>query len=223
MTIHNAVPDDAHRARMQRRKEIQDQRVGNASHEKGLVIVHTGSGKGKTTAAFGMALRTLGHGRRVAIIQFIKGTRDTGERRAFAHWGEQLRFHAVGEGFTWETQDHARDVAAALHGWGVALRYLADPDFQLVVLDEVNVALRLGHLTLAGAGRHRPAADADPCRADRAGRPRRTHRTRRPCQRNETGEAPVQKPGRACAAWHRVLMLALVKARCRTAARGAAQ
>jgi cob(I)alamin adenosyltransferase len=150
MTSHSAVPDDAHRERMQRRKEIQDQRVGNASHEKGLVIVHTGSGKGKTTAAFGMALRTLGHGRRVAIIQFIKGTRDTGERRAFAHWGEQLRFHAVGEGFTWETQDHARDVAAAVHGWDVALRYLADPDFQLVVLDEVNVALRLGHLTLAG-------------------------------------------------------------------------
>ena len=142
---------------MERRKEIQDKRMAATIAEKGLVIVHTGPGKGKTTAALGMVLRALGHGHRVAIVQFIKGAWEPAEKKAFAHWGEQLVFHATGEGFTWETQDRDRDMAAAQRGWEIALHYLADPAFKLVLLDEVNIALRLGYLTpvqvIEGLGR----------------------------------------------------------------------
>lgn len=141
-------PADGHRDRMERRKAIQDQRIADSIGEKGLVLVHTGPGKGKTTAALGMVLRSLGHGYKVAIIQFIKGAWEPAEARAFAHWGDQLQFHATGEGFTWETQDKARDRQAAQAGWAIALRYLTDTDYRLVLLDEVNVALRLGYLDL---------------------------------------------------------------------------
>lgn len=139
---------DPHRQRMQRRKEIQDQRMAATTDEKGLVIVHTGPGKGKTTAALGMVLRTLGHGHRVAIVQFIKGAWEPAEKNAFAPWGDQLAFHATGEGFTWETQDKERDRVVAQRGWEIARRYLADPAFKLVLLDEANVALRLGYLSV---------------------------------------------------------------------------
>jgi len=139
---------EAHRQRMKRRKEIQDRRMAATVPEKGLVIVHTGAGKGKTTAALGMVLRTLGHGHRVAIIQFIKGAWEPAEKRAFASWGNQLVFHASGEGFTWETQDRERDLAAAQKGWEAALVHLAEPSMKLVLLDEVNIALRLGYLSL---------------------------------------------------------------------------
>jgi len=139
---------DPHRQRMQRRKEIQDQRMAATTDEKGLVLVHTGPGKGKTTAALGMVLRSLGHGHRVAIVQFIKGAWEPAEKNAFAHWGDQLAFHATGEGFTWKTQDKDRDRAAAQRGWEIARRYLADPAFKLVLLDEANVALRLGYLSV---------------------------------------------------------------------------
>jgi cob(I)alamin adenosyltransferase len=139
----------AHQQRMQRRKEIQDKRMTATIAEKGLVIVHTGPGKGKTTAALGMVLRALGHGHRVAIVQFIKGAWEPAEKKSFAHWGEQLTFHATGEGFTWETQDRERDMAAAQRGWDIALRHLADPGCKLVLLDEVNIALRFGYLTPA--------------------------------------------------------------------------
>src|SRR3954471_16030858 len=98
-------PDDHYRERMQRRKEIQEKRIEETIGEKGLVIVNTGPGKGKTTAGLGMALRSLGHGYRVAIVQFIKGAWEPAEKRAFEHWGDQLQFHATGEGFTWDTQD----------------------------------------------------------------------------------------------------------------------
>jgi cob(I)alamin adenosyltransferase len=140
---------ETHRARMQRRQEVQQRRVAGASVRKGLVIVHTGSGKGKTTAAFGMVLRALGHGQFVAIVQFIKSAADPAERRALAPWDAQLRFHVAGEGFSWDTQDRALDGAAARAGWAVALAYLADPTYRLVVLDEVNVALRRGQLAIA--------------------------------------------------------------------------
>lgn len=150
----------AHQQRMQRRKEIQAQRMAATTAEKGLVVVHTGPGKGKTTAALGMVLRSLGHGHRVAIVQFIKGAWEPAEKKAFAPWGDQLQFHATGEGFTWETQDRERDRAVAQRGWEVALRYLADPEFRLVLLDEVNIALRHGYLTteqvLAGVDRRPP-------------------------------------------------------------------
>jgi cob(I)alamin adenosyltransferase len=151
---------DDYATRMQRRKAIQDRRMAETVTDQGLVIVHTGAGKGKTTAALGMVLRSLGHGSRVAIVQFIKGAWEPAEKRAFAPWGEQLQFHATGEGFTWETQDRARDTAVAQAGWEVALRYLADPEFRLVLLDEVNIALKKGYLSLeqvlAGIDRRPP-------------------------------------------------------------------
>jgi len=134
--------------RMQRRKAIQDRRMAETVTDRGLVIVHTGAGKGKTTAALGMVLRSLGHGYRVAIIQFIKGAWEPAEKRAFEPWGEQLQFHATGEGFTWETQDRERDRRMAQAGWQVALRYLADPEFKLVLLDEANVALKKDYLSV---------------------------------------------------------------------------
>ena len=137
--------------RMQRRKAIQDRRMAETVTDRGLVIVHTGAGKGKTTAALGMVLRSLGHGYRVAIIQFIKGAWEPAEKRAFEPWGEQLQFHATGEGFTWETQDRERDRRMAQAGWQVALRYLADPEFKLVLLDEANVALKKDYLSVEQA------------------------------------------------------------------------
>lgn len=138
----------SHAQRMQRRKAIQDRRIAATVTDRGLVIVHTGAGKGKTTAALGMVLRSLGHGYRVAIVQFIKGAWEPAEKQAFAAWGEQLQFHASGEGFTWETQDKARDTRMAQAGWEVAVRYLADPDYHMVLLDEVNIALKKGYLSV---------------------------------------------------------------------------
>jgi cob(I)alamin adenosyltransferase len=142
------MTDTDHAAKMRRRKAIQDERIAETVTDRGLVIVHTGAGKGKTTAALGMVLRSLGHGFRVAIIQFIKGAWEPAEKKAFAPWGDQLQFHATGEGFTWETQDKARDKHMAQAGWEVALRYLADPKFQLVLLDEANVALKKDYLSV---------------------------------------------------------------------------
>jgi cob(I)alamin adenosyltransferase len=137
---------EQYRRKMQRRKEVQEQRLQERSQNKGLVIVHTGNGKGKTTAALGMVLRSLGHGYRVAIVQFIKGAWEPAEKVVFGHWPEQLVFRAMGEGFTWETQDRDRDILKATEAWNVALEYLRDRAYQLVLLDEVNVALKLGYL-----------------------------------------------------------------------------
>jgi cob(I)alamin adenosyltransferase len=145
----NAPDGDAtYKQRMERRKAIQEKRIAETVGEQGLVIVHTGAGKGKTTAALGMVLRSLGHGHRVAIVQFIKGAWEPAEKRAFEPWGDQIVFHATGGGFTWETQDRVRDKSMAQAGWEVAIRYLADPAFKLVVLDEVNVALRKDYVSV---------------------------------------------------------------------------
>lgn len=138
----------AYKQRMERRKAIQDRRIAETVGEQGLVIVHTGAGKGKTTAALGMVLRSLGHSHRVAIVQFIKGAWEPAEKRAFEPWGDQLVFHATGGGFTWETQDRVRDRTLAQEGWSVAENYLADPAFKLVLLDEVNIALRKEYLSV---------------------------------------------------------------------------
>ncbi len=140
---------ERHRAKMAKRKEVQDKEVAGKTIEKGLLIVHTGTGKGKTTAAFGLALRMLGRGRRVGVVQFIKGAWHTAERDALAKFGDLVSWHAMGEGFTWETQDRARDVAAAERAWGKALELMADPSFSLIVLDELNIALRYDYLDLA--------------------------------------------------------------------------
>ncbi len=138
-----------HRDKMLRRKAVQDAEVAGKTIEKGLLIVHTGAGKGKSTASFGLALRMLGHGRRVAVVQFIKGAWSTGERAVFERFGDQVVWHSMGEGFTWETQDRARDVAACRRAWERARELLADPDLGLLVLDELNIALRYDYLPLA--------------------------------------------------------------------------
>ena len=140
--------DEQYQKKMQRRKEVQDQRLAERNKEKGLIIVNTGTGKGKTTAGLGMVLRSLGHGYQVAIIQFIKGAWEPAEKAAFSHWeGGQLVFKAMGEGFTWETQDRDRDIAKAEEAWQTALTYIRNPEYRLVLLDEVNIALKLGYLT----------------------------------------------------------------------------
>lgn len=146
--ISSSLTEEQYQRKMQRRKEVQEQRVAKASQEKGLIIVHTGNGKGKTTAALGMVMRSLGHGYRVAIIQFIKGAWEPAEKAALSHWAEQLEFCAMGEGFTWETQNRERDIQKAYEAWQRALTFICNPDFRLVLLDEVNVALKLGYLSV---------------------------------------------------------------------------
>ena len=138
-----------HRAKMEKRKAVQDAEVAEKIVEKGLLIVHTGSGKGKSTAAFGLALRMLGRGKRVGVVQFVKGAWHTAERDALAAFGDQVVWHTMGEGFTWETQDLARDIAAAERAWAKSRELMVDPSFGLVILDELNIALRYNYLDLA--------------------------------------------------------------------------
>jgi cob(I)alamin adenosyltransferase len=141
---------DRHKAKMIKLKAAQDAKVAaKPILEKGLLIVHTGPGKGKSTAGFGLALRALGRGFRVGVVQFIKGTWSTGERSGFERFGNQVEWRVMGQGFTWETQDRTRDVAAASAGWDEARRMMADPSIRLIVLDELNIALRYDHLPLA--------------------------------------------------------------------------
>jgi cob(I)alamin adenosyltransferase len=149
------TPDDAdarrHRDKMVRRKAVQDAEVASKTiAQKGLLMVHTGPGKGKSTAAFGLVLRALGRGWRVGIVQFVKGAWDTGERRILERFTDQIVWRTMGEGFTWETQDRARDVAAATRAWNEACAMLDDPMLQLVVLDELNIALRYDYVPLDG-------------------------------------------------------------------------
>jgi cob(I)alamin adenosyltransferase len=144
---------EQYQRKMQRRKQVQEQRLAEKTNQKGLIVVHTGNGKGKTTAALGMVLRSLGHGYRVAIVQFIKGAWEPAEKAVLAPWTEpkdgslpQLEFHAMGEGFTWETQDRQRDIEKAQAAWQKALSFIQNADFRTVLLDEVNIALKLGYL-----------------------------------------------------------------------------
>jgi cob(I)alamin adenosyltransferase len=139
---------ERHRAKMAKRKAVQDAEVAGKTIEKGLLLVHTGAGKGKSTAAFGLALRMLGRGHRVGVVQFIKGAWHTAERDALARFADQLVWHTMGEGFTWETQDRARDVAAAERAWSKARELIDDPGFSLIILDELNIALRYEYLDL---------------------------------------------------------------------------
>jgi cob(I)alamin adenosyltransferase len=140
---------ERYQQKMQRRKEIQQQRLAERDREKGLIIVHTGNGKGKTTAALGMVMRSLGHGYKVAIVQFIKGAWEPAEKAVLSKWEGQLFFHAMGEGFTWETQDRERDKEKAIAAWSKGLEYIRNSDYKLVLLDEINVALKLGYLDVA--------------------------------------------------------------------------
>ncbi len=143
--------DDArHKTKMEKRKAAQDAEVASKKIEKGLLIVHTGKGKGKSTAAWGLLLRALGRGFRVGVVQFGKGAWETGERTAIAKFGDQVVWHTLGEGFTWETQDATRDIAAAERAWAKACELMADPSIGLLILDELNISLRYDHLPLAG-------------------------------------------------------------------------
>jgi cob(I)alamin adenosyltransferase len=142
------LTDAQYQKKMERRKTVQDKRLSSCAEEKGLIIVNTGNGKGKTTAALGMVLRSLGHGYNVAIIQFIKGAWEPAEKAAFDSWGDQLAFHAMGEGFTWDTQDRDRDIHMAELAWAKSLEYISNPRYRLVLLDEVNIALKLGYLSV---------------------------------------------------------------------------
>ncbi|MFI8690905.1 cob(I)yrinic acid a,c-diamide adenosyltransferase [Stutzerimonas kunmingensis] len=141
--------DDRHKARMQRKKALIDEKIAEAQDEYGLLLVHTGNGKGKSSSAFGMVARALGHGIKVGVVQFIKGAASTGEEAFFRRFPDEVRYHVMGEGFTWETQDRQRDIAKAREAWAVAAELLADPEIGLVVLDELNIALKYGYLELA--------------------------------------------------------------------------
>jgi len=145
----NDDEDRRHAEKMARRKQVQDAEVASKTiASKGLLLVNTGPGKGKSTAAFGLALRALGHGWRVGVVQFIKGTWQTGERAAMQRFPDLVEWHTMGEGFTWETQDRRRDIAAAERAWDTARRLMADPTIRLLLLDELNIALRYDYLPL---------------------------------------------------------------------------
>ena len=143
-------PDARHASKMAKKKAARDKIMATKEGEKGLIIVHTGAGKGKSSSGFGMILRCIAHEMPCAVVQFIKGAWDTGERRMIeTHFAHLCQFHAMGEGFTWETQDRARDVAMAQKGWAKAKELIRDPEIQLVLLDEINIALRYDYLDIA--------------------------------------------------------------------------
>ncbi|GLK67514.1 cob(I)yrinic acid a,c-diamide adenosyltransferase [Hansschlegelia plantiphila] len=149
-----------HAEKMKARKAHQDKIVSERQSEKGLLIVHTGKGKGKSTAAFGMAMRAIAHGMKVGVVQFIKGPWESGERDLLRRFPDQVEVHAMGEGFTWETQDRERDVKAAREAWEMSKRFIDDPDVKLVILDELNIVLRYDYLDLQevlAALKNRPA------------------------------------------------------------------
>lgn len=141
--------DERHRARMQRKKEVVDSQIAEAQQERGVIVVNTGNGKGKSSSGFGVVARALGHGMQVGIVQFIKGRGDTGEENFFRRFPEQVSYHVMGEGFTWETQDRQRDIEKANAAWEVARGMLHDPKINLVLFDELNIALKLGYLDVA--------------------------------------------------------------------------
>jgi len=150
--MHDMTPEqtaalnERHRARMERKKAVIDARIQAADKQVGIIIVNTGNGKGKSSSAFGMAARALGHGMRVGVVQFIKGAMSTGEELFLRRFPDEVSFHAMGEGYTWETQNRERDMEKAAEAWAQAKRFLQDPAIGLVVLDELNIALKYRYL-----------------------------------------------------------------------------
>jgi cob(I)alamin adenosyltransferase len=140
--------DEQHAERMKKKKAAQDRMIAARTAEKGLVIVHTGKGKGKSTAAFGMVLRAIGHGQKVGIVQFVKGAMATGETKVLDMFADQVEVKRMGDGFTWDTQDRARDIAAARSAWEEVKRMIADPTYAMVLVDELNIVLRYDYLPL---------------------------------------------------------------------------
>jgi cob(I)alamin adenosyltransferase len=147
--MSEAELDARHADKMRRKKEARDKIIATKTVEKGLLIVHTGKGKGKSTAAFGLVFRALGNGMKVGIVQFVKGKWETGERAALDKFGDQVTINTMGEGFTWETQDRQRDIEAARQAWETAKAMIADDDYQMVLLDELNIVLRYDYLDVA--------------------------------------------------------------------------
>ena len=149
MSEEQPTPEELrHRERMQRKKELVDRKIARATIDRGVLVVNTGNGKGKSSSGFGMLARSLGHGFHCGVVQFIKGSFSTGEEAFFRRFPEQVDYHVMGEGFTWETQDKARDIAAAQAAWQIAARMLADERYRLVLLDELNIALVKQYVTL---------------------------------------------------------------------------
>ncbi len=146
--IDEAETNRRHAEKMKRRKALQERSLASKTLEKGLLMVHTGKGKGKSTAAFGLMMRAVGHGMRVGMVQFVKGAWSTGETVALERFEDLVDFHTMGEGFTWDTQDRARDIAAAQAAWAKAKAMMDDPRYRLIVLDELNIALRMDYLPL---------------------------------------------------------------------------
>jgi cob(I)alamin adenosyltransferase len=142
------TPEERYRDRAQRKKELIDRKIARATIERGVLVVNTGNGKGKSSSGFGMLARSLGHGFHCGVVQFIKGSFSTGEEAFFRRFPDELDYHVMGEGFTWETQDQARDIAAAQAAWNVAHDMLADPSYDFVLLDELNIALRKEYVAL---------------------------------------------------------------------------
>ncbi len=153
MSRHTGPSDEAAvnaraNEKARKRKAARDRMLATKTIEKGLLIVHTGKGKGKSTAAFGLAARAVGNGLKVGVVQFVKGVWHTGEREVFARFPDRIEIRAMGEGFTWETQDRARDIAAAEAAWRLSEAMIADPSNAMVILDELNIVLRYGYLDL---------------------------------------------------------------------------
>lgn len=138
--------DQRHRDRMQRKKEVIDANIARATDQRGIVIVLTGNGKGKSSSGFGMVARALGHDMKTAVVQFIKGSFSTGEEAFFRRFPEQVDYHVMGDGFTWDTQDKTQDIASARKAWDQSLRFLQDEKTDMVLLDELNIVLNLGYL-----------------------------------------------------------------------------
>jgi cob(I)alamin adenosyltransferase len=143
------LTEDAHyRERAQRKKELIDRRIARATIERGVLVVNTGNGKGKSSSGFGMLARSLGHGLHCGVVQFIKGSFSTGEEAFFRRFDDLVDYHVMGEGYTWETQDRERDVSAAAAAWKIARGMLEKPDMDFVLLDELNIALAKGYVAL---------------------------------------------------------------------------
>lgn len=158
-----AALNERHRVRMERKKAIIDASIAAADKQIGIIIVNTGNGKGKSSSGFGMAVRAMGHGMKVGVVQFIKGAMETGEEKFLRRFPEEVSFHAMGEGYTWETQNRERDIEKAGLAWEQAKRFLSDPAIRLVVLDELNIALKYHYV------------DLDTVIADLLGRPAMQH------------------------------------------------
>ncbi len=161
MSTDDEDPDARHARKMAKKKAARDKILANKTEERGLLVVHTGKGKGKTTAAMGLAMRALGHGMKVGIVQFVKGVWETGERDVLRRFPDLVTIKAMGEGFTWKTQDRARDIAAAEAAWGAAQKMIADPAYAMVILDELNIVLRYGYLPLGAVVAALKAKPAD--------------------------------------------------------------